>query len=559
MTVTSTSGGKYDNTAYNNIQFTSSGTGTSQTWSGGTVKLSATNGYCYAYYPYSSSASTITAIPVTAGGTDYMYASPVTVNDKAKNASLTMKHALSAIRFALKRGTYTGTGKVTGVTVASSVLGSSGTLNATTGKLTVSNKGTAVSQTASINLNNTVQNVDVVMVPSGSAGSITLSITIDGKIYSTTVASTTIAQGSCYTYTITVNARNLSLSSVKVGDWGYSDSGSPIIEAAGYTVMFAGNYSEMSFKNTVSGNTVTILACSLGDDKPKEVSVTGNATVVQSADLLTKRRTITLSDIASDVTVNFQGLGSNFDKLTSDGVYYIGADGDYTATASSSCIGVALINTAKKQRLMIEKYENANNAESTTIYSIAAQKLGSTETDKFSWGEACIDQSGITNYENPVGSLYGWLPKSDGSYHGSPELPGDPSAWTSGALSDFAGKDNSEIIKDITDNGTKYSSNISPMAYLMNTFNYVCPQSVNQGFHDWYIPSCGQLGLIQINKDALDNALTAIGGTAFTMAHYWSSSEYNSCYGWYISVGYGEVLHHFIKNSAYRVRLVRDL
>lgn len=555
MTVTSTSGGKYDNIAYNNIQFTSSGTGTSQTWSGGTVKLSATNGYCYAYYPYSSSASTITAIPVTAGGTDYMYASPVTVNDKAKNASLTMKHALSAIRFALKRGTYTGTGKVTGVTVASSVLGSSGTLNATTGKLTVSNKGTAVSQTASINLNNTVQNVDVVMVPSGSAGSITLSITIDGKIYSTTVASTTIAQGSCYTYTITVNARNLSLSSVKVGDWGYSDSGSPIIEAGGYTVKFAGDFSEMSFKNTVSGNTVTILACSLGDDKPKEVSVTGNATVVQSADLLMRRRTITLSDLASDVTVNFQGLGSNFDKLTSDGVYYVGVDGDYAATASSSCIGVVLINTAKNQRFMIEKYENENNAESTNIYTTAAQQLGSLTTFLFSWGEKGTDQDGIISYYYPdavTHTNYGYL-YLDGS-----GLNINPSSWTSGALSDFAGNSNSQIIKNIITNGTT-ERNYAPMAYLMNAFNDIhCPTTVNQGYKDWYIPSLGQLALIWLNKNDLNNALTAIGGTTFFGDDYWPNTERTSDFAWYIDLSCG-YLWEAPKDYFKRVRLIRDI
>ena len=123
VTVLNTSGGNYDGTAYSNIKFTSSGTSTSQTWAGAsTVKLSATEGYCYAYYPYSSSATSITAIPVTAGGTDYLYATRASVNDKSKTASLTMKHALSAIRFALKKGTYGGTGKVTAVSVTSSAL-----------------------------------------------------------------------------------------------------------------------------------------------------------------------------------------------------------------------------------------------------------------------------------------------------------------------------------------------------------------------------------------------------------------------------------------------------
>ena len=35
VTVLNTSGSNYDGTAYSNIKFTSSGTGTSQTWSGG--------------------------------------------------------------------------------------------------------------------------------------------------------------------------------------------------------------------------------------------------------------------------------------------------------------------------------------------------------------------------------------------------------------------------------------------------------------------------------------------------------------------------------------------
>ena len=557
VTVLNTSGGNYDGTAYSNIKFTSSGTGTSQTWAGAsTVKLSATEGYCYAYYPYSGTASSITSIPVSAGGTDYMYASRVGVNDKVKTATLSMKHALSAIRFSLKRGTYAGTGKVTAVSVSSAALGSTGTLNATTGAVTAANKGTAVSQSANLTLNSNVQNVDVVMVPSGTAGLITLSVTIDGKAYSTTVSSTTIAQGNCYTYTLTVNAGALALSGVKVGAWGYNSAGAPTITAAGYTVTFAGNYEDIAFKNTVSGNTVTILACSLGEEKPAKVFISGTATLSQPVDLSTNRRTITLANISSNVTITFNGLGSIWDTVTADGVYYVDEEGEYTDIPSSTCKAVVLINNAKNQRLMIEKYEHANNEESTTVYKTAAKKKGSkTATSTFSWGGYGTNWSGISNYTqvgagSTNGSGYLYL---DGS-----GLNTNPSTWTSGALSDFKGQSYSETIKTITSNGTE-DLNYAPMSYLMNAFNTLsCPKSVNQGYLSWYVPSCGQLGLIWINKTAIDNALTAIGGTAFLTTEYWSSSEKSSESSWYVNMKTGYVMTDYKCNSR-RVRLVRDL
>ena len=532
------------------------------------MKLSATEGYCYAYYPYSSSASTITSIPVTAGGTDYLYATKVSVNDKSKTASLTMKQAWSAIRFALKKGTYAGTGKVTAVSVTSAALGSSGTLNATTGAVTAANKGTAVSQTTSLTLNGNAQNVDVVMVPSGSAGTITLSVTIDGKAYSTTVNSTTIAQGSCYTYTITVNAGNLALSGVKVGAWGYNSAGNPTITAAGYTVTFAGNYSDIAFGNSVSGNTVTIKAINYDGYKVKEVSASSGATLTQSVTGYT--RVITLTNITSNVTVTFNGvltspaaIADTWEGLP-DGIYWVRFDLKPAAVDNEAVlpqsfrdqiIGVALINTAKNQRLMIEKYENANNAESTTIYTNAAQRLGSSETDRFSWGGYGTDQSGVTTY-TAVGAgssdRYGYL-YLDGS-----GLNINPSTWTTGALSDFSGKSNSNVIKNLTTNGSS-SSTTAPMSYLLNAFNAsTCPQSVNKGYTDWYIPSCGQLGLIWLNLTAINNALAIIGGTPFTEWKYQSSSENSSVLCWLVSLSNG-LVNLDSKSTFYRVRLVRDL
>ena len=533
ITVLNTSGSNYDGTAYSNIKFTSSGTSTSQTWAGAsTVKLSATEGYCYAYYPYSSSASSITAIPVTAGSTDYLYATKQSVNDKSKTATLPMKHALSAIRFALKRGTYAGTGKVTAVSVASSALGSSGTLNATTGAVTASNKGTAVSQSANLTLSTTAQNVDVVMVPSGTAGSITLSVTIDGKPYSTTVSSTTIAQGSCYTYTLTVNAGALALSGVQVGAWGYNSAGAPTITAAGYTVTFAGDYSGVAFENSVSGSTVTIKAIGLPNCTINEVTKTGTATLTQSVSR--KVRTITLSGIASNVTVTFNGIHPW--GCLSDGVYAIKSDGTpvaYASATASSYAGVGFVLLGRPYQLS-KTYATGTGSSQKTYW----QKTGSS------------DIAGITNYAS-VDGVHG----TDGYLYGSdtPQLAKDPEVWTQGALSDFNGKANTGYVMAAQNNGaTDYTIGKAVANFNSNS-------TYNQGYTDWFIPSLGELAYMFLKRSELGTLLSKVSGSSFSSGWHWSSTEYTATAVWFVVFPQGFVGYNGKAADTYYVRLIREI
>ena len=92
ITVLNTEGTAYDNIDYQNIRFEAESTGVTQKWQGDeTIYLSATEGYCYAYYPYNSEANDITQIPVsTASQTDYLYAAP-------KQVDINNKNGLSAI------------------------------------------------------------------------------------------------------------------------------------------------------------------------------------------------------------------------------------------------------------------------------------------------------------------------------------------------------------------------------------------------------------------------------------------------------------------------------
>ena len=122
----------YGGTAYHNVMATASTGLTPQTWSlDNDILLSERTGTLHAYYPYSPSVTYITRVPVSSGSTDYMYATPVTGLCYATHqAAVSMHHALSALRLSLSRGTYTGAGRVSGLSVQSLAIATGAQLDA---------------------------------------------------------------------------------------------------------------------------------------------------------------------------------------------------------------------------------------------------------------------------------------------------------------------------------------------------------------------------------------------------------------------------------------------
>lgn len=112
---------------------------------------------------------------------------------------------------------------------------------------------------------------------------------------------------------------------------------------------------------------------------------------------------------------------------------------------------------------MIEKYEDLNE-------SYVTAGAGKDSTSIFYWGGYGTDQTGITNYDKVDGSdIRGYLKPESGSYNGTPNLSANITAWTSGALSDWNGKSNSEILKGITTGGGSYTS-YATIGHVLNTF-----------------------------------------------------------------------------------------
>lgn len=216
------------------------------------VYLSSANATVYAYYPYSSSNTNGTAIPVEhASQVDYLYGTHSTgqsaVNSSNPNVNLTMHHALTLLQFKMNRSNYTGAGVVTKIEIANAsgktCIFSSGTLNITTGtiaKTTGQNRSASLENTSglytipSFSSDTESPNLRLMLLPVAStpaAGDIQMFFTIDGKVYTWNVPATTAwNSGTKNTYTITLTGTNLIVDNVTITDWTNGTNGSATIQ-----------------------------------------------------------------------------------------------------------------------------------------------------------------------------------------------------------------------------------------------------------------------------------------------------------------------------------------
>ena len=241
ISLTDGGGAKYDGVTYHNIQAQASMGQIPQTWTlKSNVLLSSTDGTIHAYYPYSESVTDMTQIAVSAGETDWMYAEPVSGINKGKpNASIIMRHALAAIRLNIVRGTYTGTGHVTHITVKGDNISHSGTLNAQTGELSNhASAGKALKQTVDFTASTTTTVKDFIFVPIASSAAPTFTITIDGISYIASAPASSVAQGNIYCYTLTVNDTSLQISDSSVVPWDVSTYFSAIIHSSYFSATY---------------------------------------------------------------------------------------------------------------------------------------------------------------------------------------------------------------------------------------------------------------------------------------------------------------------------------
>jgi hypothetical protein len=221
-----------------------------------------------------------------------------------------MKHALAAVKISYVRGTYTGAGKVTKVSFGGDCIGTAAYLDATDGSIfNITGKGGTVAPAMTAKtLTSSMQESEIIVIPSGATTGKVV-ITIDNTDYTLEFGDITLRQGEITQFHLTVNSGELSLSDITVSEWTYGESQSTSIKVSD-KVTLTGDLEDVAVYNSVSDGVVTITAVPKTPTMCKEVepvTMTGTATLSQSSDIETGIRTITLSDIKSDITVTFAG------------------------------------------------------------------------------------------------------------------------------------------------------------------------------------------------------------------------------------------------------------
>ena len=234
-----TEGDDYDGQGYYNIQYKATGAEEDQTWAsmGVTPAVSANEAVLVAYHPYNDDEDLdITAIPVEiASQTDYMYSGQVTgITNAAPKADIVLDHALTAIRFKLVLGDFTGDASVSEIAVASPALASSATLNAADGSLdNIAGQGDKFALPVDFGLVAGGTDNDIMFVPDAAveSGVTTVSATIGGKKYTAGIEfDEAYKQGYIYTYTLTLNNSGFAVTKVNVKPWETGTDDSAVLQ-----------------------------------------------------------------------------------------------------------------------------------------------------------------------------------------------------------------------------------------------------------------------------------------------------------------------------------------
>lgn len=181
-------------------------------------------------------------------------------------------------------------------------------------------------------------------------------------------------------------------------------------------------------------------------------------------------------------------------QFLGNGVYAVSAEGNPVpaSKADETCKGVVLVvnDTPTRQMLMI----------------------GETGSLQAEWGPIWSDVAGLANVETVNGT-------NTGGYFNAtaqPFLSTDYTTWTKGALADFAGKANSALLP---------TGNEKYLGDRLKSRN----DSKTEGYNDWYVPACGQMGLIYVYMTDINKVRVAIGQSALKESSitnfYWTSTE----------------------------------
>ena len=330
--------GLYTGNDYTNIKYSSVLSSGVQIWeSSEPVMLGNAAGVVFSYWPYAKGTGDGKTINVTATSdvqTDYMWGLPVAVSKSNRTASITMQHALSAVRIYCNRGSYTGAGQITAIAFGGDCAATAGTLDLTCGALgELSGQGTMIAPaiTSKIITSSYQKVSDIIVVPTSSTyGKVV--VTLDGTDYPIEFNALDLNPGQITEFYLTANNGELFASDVTVGDWTYGDAeGNEIVVSP--KVKITGDLRNIALHNDISDDgrvTINAISTMNGADNiviyVNPVNLIGNADITQSLESVTGLRTIEITNVHSDIQVEFAGVSST----ASANCYVVSKSGRYS-------------------------------------------------------------------------------------------------------------------------------------------------------------------------------------------------------------------------------------
>lgn len=185
------------------------------------VLLTDEIGKVYAYYPYSGQVTDLKQIPIASSlQEDYLYSVPATVDAVSPTATLRMKHALSLVKFVIKKDGYPGEGHITELHLKG--IGLSGTMDAMTGNVTTLTTGNEKYQGSFYLDESDPLTIGIIAFPQ-FVSETTATVVIDGVNYGYKLVSSDWEEGKETTYTLKIDPASRSLITIgtaTIDSWG---------------------------------------------------------------------------------------------------------------------------------------------------------------------------------------------------------------------------------------------------------------------------------------------------------------------------------------------------
>ena len=309
-------GSKYMNKNYNYLRYTAKNGVGSQIWeTSSSVILGESEAVLYACHPYETyTYGDMRNLQIKANNyyqDDFMYAGPyIGLNVDNRHVNITFKHALAAVRLTTSRGSYEGVGSIRSIGMGSPVAGTGGYFDVTQGKFTSVSTGGIIYPTTSFELSDGPNTQYFLLIPTGEAGELKLTMTIDGTTYEMAVPDVLLEAGKITELNVSVDKTKLNLKSVTVAEW-YRTERATVSAPADYRVTLDGDQEGISIGTVIGTDksvTITAVPYVSKDAKVNPVTFEGDATFSQQMNERTGVRTITIQELKSHVTVTFDGI-----------------------------------------------------------------------------------------------------------------------------------------------------------------------------------------------------------------------------------------------------------